>query len=938
MNISTAILSAPLPLATTMLVSPTTHNDWDWVQTFGGYYTCSPNGFGVHGILDSVAAILQSNDTTDSDFRFSYAEVAFLRQYLNDDPAKKEIFMSNTERFSLLGGGITSPDNQVTHSEVFIRNYLTGRQYLDSMGLADNVFPVAWVPDDFGHSPQLPVLVEALGMKAIGLSRIPGSIQPELCPRKQPAAADVCANGMSFYWPGRDGSRVLTNFMPSTYYGITHFDRMDAHAGMTGFLGQSAHCVWPGGTIFATEGGDWEFPDSSGAVPGGKQGSLYKWTGVPGPLNSSVAGQLATFADYYDILMNSSTALQNYTLFAENYYTGYFASRPQLKIDHYEAAQLLIGAEVLASILTIYNRTTPAMQAALQAKIAAGWDLLVPTTHHDFVAGTSNDQVYYFGNACGNPAPQGVWDSQGQLFMSGQTVILARDAMNTAMDQLSIVTQSTVESDIEPVVVINDWLASATIDQLPIFEAEQNIVSVVVFNQLGLDLNDTAIVEMDDPSGGMVAYQVVVDGEVGPVQRSWNGKLLFQVPGMLSMAYKVVQLQPSRVGHCSDPTSSFLPQPINNATYVFGNGAVNLTLVQDSGRAIGNMTIGNRWYVQQGAPANRIGVWRDDGNIYQFGMEFIQGNGCVTGNFSLHSPLNAVGPATLLETGPIRWRFNATLNDTFGNLYSTQYDLVRGETLVRINTTGAAPQQYQPYGGWSVVTSFPMRTADGRTATALEYGTSYSWEDREPQKSWPGLTFRATHDFAQLVTTQAGAAVAAVYHNGIPAWTVNATMLHGVLLRNTPGGSRAAEGTDNGTHSQYYTLDVESQLANTGHPLRTALYAQTPLRAVPLAQGPPKGPQMPAAAQLASASPADVVLAVGKTNGTSGTLVLRIQRSNATSEVVWIEVPWRNDTMLPPSIVSALETPIDSAPPVRASKTSLSFRANRGLMTMEVPF
>ncbi|KAJ7872193.1 hypothetical protein B0H14DRAFT_3439146 [Mycena olivaceomarginata] len=158
-----------------------------------------------------------------------------------------------------------------------------------------------------------------------------------------------------------------------------------------------------------------------------------------------------------------------------------------------------------------------------------------------------------------------------------------------------------------------------------------------------------------------------------------------------------------------------------------------------------NMTIGKRWYVQQGAPANRIGVWRDDGNIYQFGMEFIQGNGCVTGNFSLHSPLNSVGPATLLETGPIRWRFNATLNDTFGNLYSTQYDL-----------------QYQPNGGWSVVTSFPMRTADGRTATTLEYGPSYSWEDREPQKSWPGLTFPATHDFAQLVTTQAGAGVAAL--------------------------------------------------------------------------------------------------------------------------------------------------------------------------------
>jgi alpha-mannosidase len=214
MDISTAVLPA---LATTMMICPTSHNDWDWQQTFGGYYNCSSNDFGVHGILESVAAILQTNN---ADFRFSYAEVAFLRQFLNDEPAKTPIFQ-NTAKFSLLGGGMTSPDNQVAHSEVFIRNYLIGREYLDSVGPVDNIFPVAWVPDDFGHSPQLPVLVEALGMSAIGLSRIPGSPQPPLCPSKQLADANVRGNGTSFYWPGRDGSRVLTHFMPNTYYGIS---------------------------------------------------------------------------------------------------------------------------------------------------------------------------------------------------------------------------------------------------------------------------------------------------------------------------------------------------------------------------------------------------------------------------------------------------------------------------------------------------------------------------------------------------------------------------------------------------------------------------------------------------------------------------------------------------------------------------------------------
>ncbi|KAF8137987.1 glycosyl hydrolases family 38 N-terminal domain-containing protein [Mycena galopus ATCC 62051] len=903
------MIPTALPFAGTMMVCPTSHNDWDWQQSFAGYYACSSNLFGVNGILESVETILQSNNT---DFRFSYAEVAFLRQYLGDDTAKAGIF-NNTEQFSLLGGGITSPDNQVAHSEVFIRNYLTGHEYLDSIGLTDTIFPVAWLPDDFGHSPQLPILVEALGMKAIGLSRIPGSPQPGLCPELQPAAADVCGNGTSFYWPGRDGSSVLTHFMPHTYYGISNYNRTDPRNAMTQFLGTYGSCVWPGDTVFATEGGDWQYPDST--FPGGDAGFLYNWTGVPGSLNSSVTGQLATFAEFYDTLMNASAALKNFTLFAENYYTGYFASRPQLKIDHYEAAQLLIGAEVLASILTVYNGTTPDMQAALQAQIATGWELLVPTTHHDFVTGTAPDSVYYSGTSFLNlsctasplPGPSGVpWDAKGQLSMSNQTVAFAADALNAAMTQLSTAVA---------------WTPTP------------NIIPVVVFNQLGLDLPDTALVEMDDPSGGTVGYQVVVDSLVVPVQRSSEGKLLFQVPGMFSMAYKIIQLQ-----SCScRPTPIFPQRSIDNETFAFGNGVLNLTLVQNSGWAISNITIAGESFIQPETTANRIGLWQDSGNLYQFGMEFT--DSCCTGTFAPNSSLSAAGPAVLLENGPVRWRVSAPLRDIFGNVYSTQYDLVRGETLIRINTTGAAPHQTSVLPpadilGWSVMASFPMTTANGMTATALEYGTSYAWEDREPQVSWTdGPTFRASHDFAQLVTTQGGTAVGAVYHNGIPAWTINATTLHGVLLRNTPNGGRGASGKDNGTHSQYYTLDVQPQLASSGNPLRTSLYANTPLRVIPLNLSQPLGRQMPANAQLASVGPPDVVLTVGKT--ANSTLVLRIQRSDPGIQDVQVTLPWSFNA--PATIVSALETPIDTAPPVKPSQMDYLFQANRMLMTMKVP-
>jgi hypothetical protein len=290
---------------------------------------------------------------------------------------------------------------------------------------------------------------------------------------------------------------------------------------------------------------------------------------------------------------------------------------------------------------------------------------------------------------------------------------------------------------------------------------------------------------------------------------------------MLSMAYKVIRLQ--SLG--GSPKLPFVPQGINNATFLFRNDAVNLTLARDFGWAIANLTIHNKSYVQPGAPANRIGLWEDSGNIYQFGMEFI--DGCTTGTFSPHSSLNSTGTAQLVENGPIRWRFNATLKDTFGNLYATQYDLVRSESLVRINTTGAAPQS----GGWSVMASFPMQTADGARGMVLEYGTV---SFREPQKSWAGPTFRANHDFSQLVARQNGAAVAAVYHNGMPAWSTNGTTLHGVLLRNTPGAARSANGTDNGTHSQHYTFPAREHWVSAAHgALRTHAVARRATRPKP---------------------------------------------------------------------------------------------------------
>jgi alpha-mannosidase len=909
-----------------MIICPTTHNDWDWQVTFETYYsTGTPTTGGttqsVRAILDSVTRLFEGIEEPDRSFCFSYAEVGFLRRYLNEFPEKALAFRKALKRFSLLGGGITSPDNQSSHGEVFIRNYLTGHQFLKSVGLIDHVFPVAWLPDDFGHDPQLPVLIAAMGMKAIGLSRIPGSPQPTLCPAQQPANNDVRANGLTFIWPANDGSSVLTHFMPRTYYGITNYSLTDTATAMQDFLRDNndqaidpkRYAVWPGNTVFATQGGDWQFPKSPD--DGGNSFGEYDWVDAINATVTSgditVTSRLGTFEDYYNALRATPEDITQFTLYAENYWTGCFASRPQLKIDHYNAAQSLMGAEVLESILALYGGTTRQNKTDLAAAIAAGWHLLVPTTHHDYVTGTSQDAIYEVSPV----PPNQVWDSAGQLPMSRRAAELATDALNLGMTQLA-----------------------AAANAVPL---ELSEIPVVVFNQLGRGLPDTALVEMDDPSGGQMRYAVRVDLEPQPVQRSSDGKLLFQVSGMASMAYKVVYLMPL------GPAQPLEAIEQAEGDFAFTNdNVVNLVLSQDNGWAISELTIGGNSYVQPNGPfANRIGVWADSGNLYQFGMEFM--NDCTEGTFDFDSYLTGE-TGRQVEFGPIRWRFIGDLKDDASkNTYTTQYDLIRGETQVRITTTGASPASAGSATGAAVLTSFPMQTPAGETAGIMEYGTSYYWENRNPQQSWAGLTFRATHDFAQLATgtiDQYGNAspvdaVAAVYHNGIPAWTIDGSALLGCLFRNAPGTQRGANGTDADPHVQKYTLDVEARLAVTGYPLRTALYTQTPLHAVPVNMNVVE--TGPVAAQLASVEQSDALIRVAKMNppyNGGQDLILRIQRSGMVPKQLDVDLALlTNRGYGVPSIVTALETVPETQTAVTLNGTVASFDADRALWTMLVP-
>jgi len=208
-------------------------------------------------------------------FGYHICEMSFLQRFAQDDAGSFQILKQhNPDTFSIVGGGMTSPDKDdrdfllvegsrlilfcdslLPHGEAFIRNYLSGVRWLRSVGLEWS--RTVWLPDDFGHDSQLPVLLEALGVKAVSFARSPGACNQGhnyipsgiiafvinsllmLSHLHRAVGAksahqmllDPVTGGLNFNWTSNDNSSVFSYYMPQHYCaGDTLIDNLSCEA------------------------------------------------------------------------------------------------------------------------------------------------------------------------------------------------------------------------------------------------------------------------------------------------------------------------------------------------------------------------------------------------------------------------------------------------------------------------------------------------------------------------------------------------------------------------------------------------------------------------------------------------------------------------------------------------------------------------------------
>ncbi len=633
-----AELGIPAAASRVLILSQSSHLDWDWLHTFEDYYQRS-----VDGIFSDAVELLSQYHAAPHHYFYSIAEMGYLQRFVTQHPELLQPLKDAGQDLRIVGGGITSPDNLLPSGEAFIRDYLVGKTWVDAtLGL-----PIrqAWLPDDFGHDAQLPIMLEAMGFQGVGFARVPGvdttvryiGHDP---PPPQSAAAQLLQEGIDFVWQARDGSQTLAHWMPDSYcqgdpnafsgHPVQTVDDLRQVLAVNGPASPTPYVFVPFGCDFTS--------------PRPYLLDLADAWNAQAYADTGVWAVEASFDHYEQLVDAHRDALRTRAFDPTPYYSGFYAMRPLLKSLHLQATNALLGAEIFGAIADGTARGDDAawlqQVRARSSAIDAGWATLVPGNHHDFITGTALDPVYL-----------------NEQVPRLQDALAQGEAARTA--------------------AMNEIAAAIT----PQASAERPLV---VFNQLGF--TRSGLLEVSGDTDGLPAGTTL--------QPSAEGGTLFvaQAP---SLGYATGDTAARVVPADEFATVSLSP---DGATVTFENQALRATISRDAGWGLTSVIDkqSGAETIASGAVANVFVVYKDDGGLYRFGYEMA---GCSLTEAS--NATESAGDLAVLESGPLRVRVLGQVT-LAGKMFQKEYQLVAGEPFLRMRSTGAAPTST------SVLMHFPL--------------------------------------------------------------------------------------------------------------------------------------------------------------------------------------------------------------------------------------
>lgn len=761
-------LGIPDDVSRVLIFGQTSHMDWDWVKTFPEYYYQS-----VENILSLAFNLVDNNYNKTIPFYYGVSEVGFYEKFLDENPEKAERLKQISDKFIPLGAGISTPDNLLPHGEVFIRNYLEGKAVLREFGLPMSY--TCWIPDDFGHDPQLPIVLKAMGLNSTSLSRVPGLVvhtKTHRVDRGETVVDSLRKDGTDFYWKASDGSTIFSHVM---LYHYNSGDSIDNHRTRD----CSTHTARPAEVIrrvrtlidkqtplsrtpymFMPIGDDFATPKSC-LLEICSIWNQHNNEGLPYILSG-------TFEDYKDLIIahnerSEPPSIPTTPFYPVPYWTGFYTSRPYLKLSHEESVRYAMAAE----IFSIFTGGSDLFRAYLKN----AWRALTPSTHHDFITGTAPDHIYH-----------------------NEQVPYMKSALKNSMRALNITLNH-----------ISGSLSTGT----------KKSKGVVLYNALGFDYHGT--VEVKVPREQTYG-KAMIGSTAHPVQYLRDGSLFFKAK-VPALGYTIAHLAPG-----SPPSiPSAVTVEESKGSIIMKNDIISLKLEEAYHWAITSMIDLKTLTETINSTACSMVFYRDMGNIYRYANEI--SSSC---SFTLIDPIVKSKSIEVVEKGPLKATVKATVEYEYNSVikvFITTYSLVYGENQVRVSIHGGAFRES------SVFTSLDFN----RKVEAVRYGTPYHYETHIPHKYWTGPTFTAVHNYLALYDI-ANKPIATLSQSTIRGWAFDkgSTVVYGALFRNTPRSRCAnygADGTDPDDYTYEFTIQTdrdfnESKLLTNSLSYTTPPYAQ----------------------------------------------------------------------------------------------------------------
>ncbi|MEW8996669.1 MAG: glycoside hydrolase family 38 C-terminal domain-containing protein [Thermoanaerobacter sp.] len=169
-----------------------THWDREWHMTFQEFRVL------LVYVIDNLLDIMEK----DNEFKYFIldGQTVVLEDYLEIKPENKERLIKLIKDGRIfVGPWYTQPDVFLVSGESLIRNLLIGRDIANRFGRCMNV---AYLPDSFGQSSQIPQIIKGFGINSIVIWR--GVSRDEI-------------DEALFLWEGEDGSKILTLHLPLGY-------------------------------------------------------------------------------------------------------------------------------------------------------------------------------------------------------------------------------------------------------------------------------------------------------------------------------------------------------------------------------------------------------------------------------------------------------------------------------------------------------------------------------------------------------------------------------------------------------------------------------------------------------------------------------------------------------------------------------------------------